>query len=334
MSLFSSRIDVRQPLNKQTIVITGASSGIGRATAIELAQYGCKLVLAARHKEALDEVVDVCDRLGAKAIAVVTDVTDPDAVKELAKDACTFGKCIDVWINIAGIGLLGEFSAVPLEAHTQVIQTNLIGYIHGAYAAMPYFKKQRYGTLINMNSAGAYVAMPYSVAYTASKFGARGYAEALRTEMIDFPDIHICDVYAGFVDTPGPVHAANYTGKKLKPIPPVIPTTKVASEIVKLVENPRDSVVIGSTAFMAKIGQSLSPKITRYGLLKFMQHYFKNAEPEPVTNGTIFEPGNKRSDYKIAGGYASKKITKSRTKLAGIAGLAATGAFLIVRKLL
>jgi short-subunit dehydrogenase len=334
MSLLKSRIDVRLPLNKQTIVITGASSGIGRATAIELAQYGCKLVLAARQKDALDEVVDVCDRLGAKAIAVVTDVTDADAVKQLAKDACTFGKCIDVWINIAGIGLLGEFSAVPLEAHSQVIQTNLMGYIYGAYAAMPYFKKQRYGTLINMNSAGGYVAMPYSVAYTASKFGVRGYAEALRTEMIDFPDIHICDVYAGFVDTPGPVHAANYTGKKLKPIPPVIPTTKVAAEIVGLVQNPRDSVMIGSSAFMAKLGQIISPKLTRFTLLKFMQHYFKNAEPEPATNGTIFEPDTNKSDYKIAGGYGSKKVTKSKAKLVGIASLAATGAFLIVRKLL
>ncbi|OKS87723.1 SDR family oxidoreductase [Mucilaginibacter polytrichastri] len=332
MSLLSSRINVRQPLNKQTIVITGASSGIGRATAIELAQYGCKLVLAARQKQALDELVDVCDRLGAKAIAVVTDVTDADAVKQLAKDACIFGRCIDVWINIAGVGLLGEFTAVPLEAHSQVIQTNLMGYLNGAYAAMPYFKKQRYGTIINMNSAGGYVAMPYSVAYTASKFGVRGYAEALRTEMIDFPHIHICDVYAGFVDTPGPVHAANYTGKKLKPIPPVIPTTRVAAEIVRLIQNPKDSVMIGSTAYMAKLGQLISPKITRYGLLKFMQHYFKNAEPEPVTNGTIFEPNGEAN--RIAGGYASKKVTTSRAKLAGVIGMAATGAFFIVRKLL
>lgn len=332
MSLLRSRIDVRQPLNKQTIVITGASSGIGRATAIELAQYGCKLVLAARKKETLDEVVDVCDRLGAKAIAVVTDVTDAAAVKQLAKDACTFGKSIDVWINIAGIGLLGEFTAVPLEAHEQVLKTNLMGYFNGAYAVMPYFKKQRYGTLINMNSAGGYVAMPYSVAYTASKYGVRGFSEALRTEMIDCRDIHICDVYAGFVDTPGPVHAANYTGKKLKPVPPIIPTTKVASEIVKLIERPRDSVMIGSSAYMAKLGQIISPKLTRFGLLKVTQHYFKKAEPEPVTNGAIFEPSG--IDYKIAGGYGSKKATKGRAKLLGIASLAATGAFLVVRKLL
>ncbi|WDF56615.1 SDR family oxidoreductase [Mucilaginibacter sp. KACC 22063] len=332
MSLFRTPNCVKPPLNKQTIVITGASSGIGRATAIELARYGCKLVLAARNKEILDEVVEVCDRLGAKAIAVVTDVTDPQAVQNLAKDACIFGKCIDAWINIAGIGLLGDFSTIPVEAHKQVIETNLMGYLYGAYAAIPYFKKQGWGTIINMNSAGGYVAMPYSVAYTASKYGVRGYSEALRTELIDYHDIHVCDVYAGFVDTPGPAHAANYTGKKLKPIPPVIPTTKVASQIVELLQHPKDYVMVGSTAYMAKLGQIVSPKLTRWSLLRFMQLYFKNAEPEPVTNGTIFAPNN--DSYKIAGGYTSKTVTPSRIKLGGIAAAAAAGAFFIVRKLL
>src|SRR5438128_644670 len=133
MSLFLPSNSLRLPIHKQTIVITGASSGIGRATAIELARYGCKLVLASRQKEALDEVVSVCDRLGAKAIAVVTDVTDAAAVVQLAKDACIFGRCIDVWINIAGIGALGEFTAIPIEVHDQVIRTNLMGYLHGAH---------------------------------------------------------------------------------------------------------------------------------------------------------------------------------------------------------
>lgn len=331
MSLLRSVHVHRKPLNRQTIVITGASSGIGRATALELARYGCNLVLAARQKEKLDEVVDVCDRLGAKAIAVVTDVTDAASVQQLAKDACTFGKCIDVWINIAGIGLLGEYTAIPMEVHDKVVQTNLMGYMHGAYATLPYFKKQGYGTIINMNSAGGYVAMPYSVAYTASKFGVRGYSEALRAELIDYPNIHICDVFAGFVDTPGPSHAGNYTGKKLKPVPPVIPTSKVAATIASLVRRPKDSVMIGSTAYAAKLGQTLSPKLTRWSLLKFMQLYFKNAEPEPVTNGTIFEPGGE--DYQIAGGYTSKTVTTSRVQLAGLAGLAATAAFFIVRKI-
>lgn len=329
--LHSAAFNPQPPINRLTIVITGASSGIGRATAIELARYGSKLVLAARGKETLDEVVEVCNRLGATAIGIVTDVTDAEAVQRLAKDACTFGKSLDVWVNIAGVGLLGDYNTIPMEVHDQVIKTNLLGYMHGAYAVLPYFKKQKYGTIINMNSAGGFVAMPYSVAYTASKFGVKGFAEALRAELTDCPHIHICDVYPGFVDTPGPLHAGNYTGKVLKPIPPVVPTTRVAAEVVKLIRFPKATTLVGSSAYMAKLGVTIAPGITRWVMLQTMKNYFKHAEPEPVTNGNLLNhTGN---TYKIAGGYTSKTITKSRAELAGIIGLAAAGAFFIVRKL-
>ena len=320
------------PLNRRTIVLTGATSGIGRATAMEFARYGSKLVLVARQKDVLDEMVDLCDRLGAKAIAIVADVTDAEAIKQVARDACTFGGSVDIWVNIAGIGALGEFSTIPIEVHDQIIRTNLMGYIHGAYAAMPYFKKQKSGILINMNSVGGWVPMPYSVSYAASKFGVRGYSEALRGELYNCPDIHICDVFPGFVDTPGPSHAANYTGKLLKPMPPVVPTYKVAKTIVSLALNPRDSVTLGSAAYFARFSQWLSPKLTRFTLVKFMETYFKNAEPAPVTNGSIFEPtGN---DNKISGGYTSKKISpKKASKVAGAVGIAAVAA-LLVRKLM
>ncbi len=319
------------PINRQTIVITGASSGIGRATAIELARFGCKLVLAARGKDTLNEVVDVCNRLGATAIGIVTDVTNAEAMQQLAKDACTFGKSLDVWINVAGVGLLGDYTTIPMQVHDQVIKTNLLGYMHGAYAALPYFKKQRYGTIINMNSAGGFVAMPYSVAYTASKFGVKGFAEALRAELTDYKNIHICDVYPGFVDTPGPLHAGNYTGKVLKPIPPVVPTTRVAAVVSQLIQYPRATTLVGSSAYIAKLGVALAPGITKWVMLQTMKNYFKHAEPEPVTNGNLLAPTG--SAYKIAGGYTSKVITKNRAELAGLIGIAAAGAFFIVKKL-
>ncbi|MCJ8209335.1 SDR family oxidoreductase [Mucilaginibacter sp. RS28] len=331
MSLLKVQTERAQPINKKTIVITGASSGIGRATAIELARYGCTLVLAARQKDALEEVADVCDRLGAKAMVAVTDVTDAASVKQLAKDACLFGKSIDVWINIAGIGVMGEFTTVPIEVHDQVIKTNLMGYMHGAHAVLPYFKKQKFGTIINVNSVGGWVAMPYAAAYDASKFGLRGFSEGLRGELSDCPDIHICDVFPSFVDTPGPKHAGNYTGKKLKPVPPVVPTYKVAKAIAGLVFKPKSTTIIGASAYLAKAGYAISPRLTRWSLLKLMQMYFKQAECEPVTNGNAFEPTG--ADNRIAGGYASKTITPSRVQLAGLVGVAAAGAFFIVRKL-
>jgi short-subunit dehydrogenase len=319
------------PLNKKTIVITGATSGIGRATALEFARYGAKLVLAARQKDELDNMVDLCDRLGAKAIGVVTDVTDPDAMAALAKAACIFGGSLDVWVNVAGIGALGEFTTIPIEVHNQVIKTNLLGYINGAHAAMTHFKKQRRGILINLNSVGGFVAFPYSVSYTASKFGLRGYSEALRAELIDCPGIKICDVFPGFVDTPGPSHAGNYTGKLLKPAPPVVPTYKVAHTVVSLAQNPKDSVTLGSAAYLARFSQWLSPKLTRWSTAKFMTAYLKNAEPSPVTNGSIFEPTHTHNQ--ISGGYSSKKVSnKKLARYAGVAGVIAS-AFYIIGKL-
>jgi short-subunit dehydrogenase len=328
----ASKHSLSSPLHKKTIVIMGATSGIGRATALEFARHGAKLVLAARQKEVLDEMVDLCDRLGGKAIAVQTDINDAEAVKKLAKDACIFGGSLDVWVNIAGIGALGEFETIPAEVHEQIIRTNLIGYINGAHAAIPHFKKQKRGVLINMNSVGGWVAFPYGVSYTASKFGLRGYSEALRAELIDCPNIHICDVFPSFVDTPGPSHAANYTGKLLKPAPPVVPTYKVAHTIVSLAQHPKGSVILGSAAYLAKFSQWVSPKLTRWAATKFMRLYLKNAEPAPVTNGSIFEPTG--TFNQISGGYTNKKVSSKKVaRVAGALGVVA-GTILFARQLL
>lgn len=163
------------------MVITGASSGIGRAAAHAFACKGARLVLAARDEEALFDVLDECTDCGTDAIAVTTDVTHSDQVQALAAQASAFGHGrIDIWVNNAGVGAVGNFEDTPLEAHEQVIQTDLIGYLRGAYVALPFFKAQGSGILINTLSLGSWVAQPYAAAYSASKFGLRGLTEALR----------------------------------------------------------------------------------------------------------------------------------------------------------
>lgn len=311
----------KTPLNQQVIVITGASSGVGRATALAFARYRSTIVLAARQENALQEVADICSHLGAKALAVPTDVSNAESVQKLAEAAVAFGGKIDTWVNVAGVAIMGEFNAVPLAEHEKVIRTNLLGYIYGAYAVLPYFKQQQSGTIINMNSVGGWVASPYALAYSVSKFGAKGYSEALRGELYRFPNIHICDVFPAFLDTPGSRHAGNYIGKVLKPVPPVYAASRVASAIVKLAVHPQNSVLVGAMAYLVKLSNVFLPGLAEWGMAKGLEVYLKVGDNAPITSGNIWQPTGTYNQ--ISGGFTQKRVTQKRVnKALGIAGAA------------
>jgi len=277
-------------LTSRTVVITGASSGVGRAVALEMAQKGASVVLAARRENVLDEVVAECEALGGRALAVPTDVTDADGMKLLAAAADEWGGKIDVWVNNAGVLAAGPFDETPVDVHDQVIQTNLLGYIHGAHAVLPYFKQQGYGTLINNISVGGWFPTPYAVGYSASKFGLRGFSEALRGELHQWKDIHVCDVFPAFLDTPGIQHAANYTGKELKPAPPVYDPLKVARTIANLAMNPKPSAIVGGMAAFLKLAHACFPALSRRITAGVIETYVKQASPIAVTDGNLFQP--------------------------------------------
>lgn len=283
-------LNSNRKLEGKTIVITGASSGVGRAIALAFAKHKTKIVLAARRSHALNEVEAECRQMGSVAIAVTTDVTDAGEVAQLAHIAHNFGGSIDVWINNAGVLAAGPFEETPVEVHDHVINTNLCGYIHGAHAVLPYFKAQRYGLLINNISVGGWFPVPYAVGYSASKFGLRGFSEALRGELIRWPEIRVCDLFPAFLDTPGIQHAANYTGHYLKPASPVCDPQKVANAIVSIVQYPQRAKTIGVAAYFLRAAHTFLPGVSRFITAKVMNAYFKTAESSPATNGNVFEP--------------------------------------------
>ncbi|MXV15185.1 SDR family oxidoreductase [Hufsiella ginkgonis] len=278
------------PLKDKTVVITGASSGVGRAAALEFAVTGARLVLAARNEAALGALIEECEAAGGHAIAVVTDVTEPANMIRLAEAANRYGGAIDVWINNAGVLAAGEFDKTPVEIHTHVIKTNLLGYLYGAHAVLPYFRDQQKGILINNISVGGYLPVPYGVGYSASKFGLRGFSQALKAELSRLPGIVICDLYPAFLDTPGIQHAANFTGKQLKPAPPVYDPRRVAQAMVSLAKNPRSNKSVGSIAALLRISYGLFPVLTRNITRAVIGHYLKQADPIPVTSGNVFDP--------------------------------------------
>lgn len=316
-------------MTRKTVVITGASSGAGRAAAMEFARHGAKIILASRNMEALDKVEAECREMGALALAVQTDVTDAEAMRKLAATANEFGGSIDIWINNAGVLAAGEFTETPVAVHDRVIRTNLLGYLHGAHAVLPYFKNQQYGILINNISVGGWIPVPYGVGYSASKFGLRGFSEALRGELGKYKNIHICDLFPAFLDSPGIQHAANYTGHILKPAPPVYDPQRLARAMVAVAQQPKKAVTVGSAATFLRLAHFIMPGVTRAITAKAIEAYLKNADSVPETSGNLFATvdygtsihggWNSPADYEIR----KKAVTRSLV----IAGVAA-GMFL------
>ncbi|RZT35437.1 SDR family oxidoreductase [Cupriavidus agavae] len=288
---------------QKTIVITGASSGIGRATAEAFATHDVHLVLAARREEALEATAAACRDKGARALVVPTDVTDPTAMENLAAKASEFGNgTIDVWINNAGVGAVGQLEDIPPEAHDRVIRTNLIGYMYGARAVIPFFKRVGRGTLVNVVSLGAWAPSPFATSYTASKYGLRGFSEALRLELVPWSNIQICDVFPSVIDTPGFRHGANYTGRMLKPPRPLYDARTVARAIVRAVSRKRSrGISVGVVAKFSKIANALVPSLVRVVSSHGVRRYLDNAPKVPITDGNLFEPS--KGSMSVNGGW-------------------------------
>jgi short-subunit dehydrogenase len=319
-------------LKDKTIVITGASSGAGKAISLEFALKQSTLVLAARNIEALNEVAEECRSLGAKVKTVVTDVTDAGALIQLADEANDFGGKIDVWINNAGLLAAGLFEETPMAVHQQIIETNLLGYLNGAHAVLPYFKKQNHGILINNISVGGFLPVPFGVGYSASKFGLRGFSAALKAELSDWPDIHICDAFPAFLDTPGIQHAANYTGKYLRPAPPVYDPRRVAMAIVRLAEKPRGELMIGSLSTLLRVSYSLFPGLTSGIAAKVIRYYLQQADAMPKSDGNIFGPVSYGNSVYGGWGLPGKPKAHRKYIITGLLLFTAAGLLAFKRK--
>lgn len=252
-----------RPVEEAVVAITGASSGIGRAAALRLARRGARLALCARSEPPLAEAARECEAAGAAVTQMALDVADEEAVERFAAQTVErFGR-IDVWVNNAGVIAYGSFEEIPSEVFRQIIETNLMGQVHGARAALRRFRAQGSGVLINMSSVWGRVSSPQVTPYIVSKNAVRALSECLRGELVDAAEIHVATMVPQAVDTPIFEHAGNYTGRLLRPIPPILDVDEVARGIEACAESPKLEVNYGQAGRGLEILYALAPNLYR-----------------------------------------------------------------------
>jgi len=283
----------KQDLKGKVVVITGASSGFGKGTALELARAQAHLVLAARRSELLTELAHQCEEFGVQALALPTDVGDCRQVEELCDRALArFGR-FDVWINNAGVGALGRFETVPLEDHVKVIETDLLGALYGSYFAYRQFLKQGEGVLINMASELGRHTAPYYASYTAAKHGVVGLCESLRQELDQggIEKVHVCLVMPTAHDTPFFDHVANYTGRQVQAPAPLHDPQNVIDALVGLARNPKDQKIVGSDGIAKILFKNVAPRTEeKLGAKQIHKAQMQDAPAAPQTDGAVLSP--------------------------------------------
>jgi short-subunit dehydrogenase len=320
---------MRPELSESVVVVTGASSGIGRATALAFAREGAALVLCARREAPLASAAEQCRARGVEALAVPADVRDESALRAVARHTLDrFGR-IDVWVNNAGVGVLGTFDDVPPDVFRGVVETNFFGCVHGARAVLPHFSAQGHGVLVNVASMLGKMAMPYYTAYAAAKFAVVGFGETLREELIG-TGVEVVTVMPAAMDTPFFEHSANYTGRAVKPPRPVYDPDDVARAIVAAAERPRREVFVGGAARAMNALHALAPTLYEQAARALTDFDQFEERPAPSTPGAVLDPVP--SGTGVRGGWRAWRAThRSPTRAVAIGTAIVLPAYLALR---
>lgn len=288
---------ILKPLAEQVIVIAGASSGIGLATARAAAQQGARVLLVSRNEAALRQIVTDIVMEGGTADCHAADVGDEDAVRAAAAHAVQrFGR-IDTWVNAASVAIYARLVDLPDDEHRRVVQTNYFGVVHGVRAAVPHLRDHG-GALITVGSIGSEMPTPVMGAYAATKHAVRGYISALRMELMeDGAPISVTLVKPSGIDTPIGQHARNHLPGKAQVPPPRYHPRIVADAILACAVRPRREITVGGAGRMQVLFanhfpamyERLAPTIAR----TFIDRHAP--QPEPSNLFASVRDGRERS---------------------------------------
>ncbi|HJE24724.1 MAG TPA: SDR family oxidoreductase [Methylorubrum populi] len=304
----------KKPLDQQVIVITGASSGIGLATARMAAERGAKVVLAARNGEALTEIQGDIARNGGEAFHVVTDVSDRSQVEALARAVIDRYGRIDTWVNDAGLSIIGRLEDVEDADHRRLFDVNFWGLVYGSLVALPHLKRSG-GTLINLGSVASDVAFPLQGMYSASKHAIKGFTDSLRIELKEEgAPVAVTLIKPAAIDTPFPAHARNYTDREPKLPPPVYRTEEVAEAIAHAAEYPRRDIYVGGGGRIMSAAQAVAPRVFD-AVGSSMAGLQMRDDPPRRPEGSLYETGVGGRTRGSHPGYVMRRSLYTRSAL-------------------
>ncbi|MBC1221942.1 SDR family oxidoreductase [Nostoc sp. UCD121] len=299
-----------KPINQQVVAVVGASSGIGRKTALEFAKRGASLIVSARSQPGLESLVDEISQMGGRAAAVTADVSEFEEVKAIADQAIQIYGRLDTWVHCAAVNLYATFEQTTPEEFKRIIDVNLLGQVHGAMAALPHIKREGRGSLIHVSSVEAKRSLPFHSAYAASKHGIDGFLEALRIELIhEKVPINVTNVMPASINTPLFNKSRTKLGVKPQGLPPIYEPQAVADAILYVAEHPTRDIIVGDAGQVMDFTQRLSPRLMDTLLLQAGFKLQKTTEPKPEdAPDNLFEP---ISNFDRVEGDFSKKTQPS-----------------------
>jgi short-subunit dehydrogenase len=245
---------------RQVVVITGASAGIGRATAIAFAKRGWAVALLARGRERLESARCDVEAAGGTALVLPCDVADADAVFAAAEKVMAEWGCIDVWVNNAMATIFAPVADVSPAEFKRVTEVTYLGQVHGTLAALRHMRGRNAGTIVQVGSALSYCSIPLQSAYCAAKFAVRGFTDSLRSELIhEVSAVRLTMVQLPAVNTPQFDWARSRLPRRLQPVPPIHQPEVAAEAIVKAAEEAPREMWVGTPTLQAIIGNMVAP---------------------------------------------------------------------------
>lgn len=293
------------PIAEQVIVITGASSGIGRAAALMFADRGARLVLAARNEEALQAVAEEARERGGSAIVLPTDVSVREQVNHLAEETIRLFGRIDTWVNDAAVSEYVLIADQDPEEIEHIVRVNLLGTIYGCQAALRAGMRTRGGTIINIGSVLSERSIPLQGVYCATKHGVKGFTEVLRMELErEEAPVNVTLIKPAVINTPFYRNARSQMGYRPQPTKPIYEPEVVAEAIVGAAERSLRDVFAGGAGVMLAVMEHFAGALTDRFMVR-TNIYFDGQLSDKPDDGTsnLFTPSPGKGS--VSGGYAS-----------------------------